>query len=170
LGLEGFKFGDRVDEGPFAAGAVDPPGAPPTEPPAEFPPAPPPAPAACAHDAADIPSAMPNPNTITSCFFILTCWSRMFACGENSPRFIAFRRLKAWVRGVEYIPQPGNGAGMEPAPLAEKDFAPWLSGEAGIELLKPAADDLLQRWPVSKRVNSSKAPADDPALIDKIIL
>ena len=25
--------------------------------------------------------------------------------------------------------------------LAEKDFEPWLSGEAGIELLKPAADD-----------------------------
>jgi putative SOS response-associated peptidase YedK len=49
-----------------------------------------------------------------------------------------------------------------PAWLAEKDFERWLGGEAGIELLKPAADDLLQRWPVSKRVNSSKAPADDP--------
>jgi putative SOS response-associated peptidase YedK len=43
-----------------------------------------------------------------------------------------------------------------PVLLAEKDFEPWLSGEAGIELLKPAADDLMQRWPVSKRVNSSK--------------
>ncbi len=28
--------------------------------------------------------------------------------------------------------------------------------------------DMLQRWPVSKRVNSSKAPADDPTLIDWI--
>ena len=55
-----------------------------------------------------------------------------------------------------------------PVLLAEKDFEPWLSGEAGVELLKPAADDLLQRWPVSKRVNSSKAPADDPSLIDRI--
>jgi hypothetical protein len=52
--------------------------------------------------------------------------------------------------------------------LAEKDFEPWLSGEAGVELLRPAADYLLQRWPVSKRVNSSKAPADDPTLIDRI--
>ena len=26
-----------------------------------------------------------------------------------------------------------------PVLLAEKDFEPWLSGEAGIELLKPAA-------------------------------
>ncbi len=57
-----------------------------------------------------------------------------------------------------------------PALLAEKDFEPWLSREAGTELLKPAADDLLHRWPVSKRVNSSKAPADDPTLIDRIDL
>jgi len=27
-------------------------------------------------------------------------------------------------------------------------------------------DDVLQRWPVSTRVNSSKAPADDPSLIE----
>ena len=57
-----------------------------------------------------------------------------------------------------------------PVLLAEKDFEPWLSGNAGTELLKPAPNDLLQRWPVSKRVNSSKAPADDPALMDKISL
>ena len=56
-----------------------------------------------------------------------------------------------------------------PAWLAEKDFERWLGGEAGTELLKPAADDLLQRWLVSKRVNSSKARADDPTLIDRII-
>ena len=49
-----------------------------------------------------------------------------------------------------------------PVLLAERDFDPWLSGGAGLELLMPAADDALQRWPVSKRVNSSKAPADDP--------
>jgi hypothetical protein len=42
-----------------------------------------------------------------------------------------------------------------PVLLAEKDFEPWLSGSAGLELLKPAANDLLQRWPVSKRVNGS---------------
>jgi hypothetical protein len=52
--------------------------------------------------------------------------------------------------------------------LSEKDFEPRLSGEAGVELLKPAADDLLQRWPVSKRVNSSKAPAENATLIERI--
>jgi hypothetical protein len=31
-------------------------------------------------------------------------------------------------------------------------------------------DEMLQRWPVWKRVNSSKAPADDPTLIDPIDL
>ena len=57
-----------------------------------------------------------------------------------------------------------------PVLLAEKHFEPWLSGEAGLELLKPAADDALQQWPVSKRVNSSKAPADDAILIDRVDL
>jgi putative SOS response-associated peptidase YedK len=55
-----------------------------------------------------------------------------------------------------------------PVLLAEKDFEPWLSGAAGLELLRPAPEDMLQRWPVSKRVNSSKAPDDDPTLIDRI--
>jgi putative SOS response-associated peptidase YedK len=36
--------------------------------------------------------------------------------------------------------------------------------------LKPAPNDYLQRWPVSKRVNSSKADADDPTLIDQVEL
>jgi hypothetical protein len=38
----------------------------------------------------------------------------------------------------------------------------------GAELLKPAANELLQRWPSSKRVNSSRAPNDDLTLIDRI--
>ena len=53
-----------------------------------------------------------------------------------------------------------------PVFLTEEQFAPWLSGEAGAEYLKPAPNDFLQRWPVSKRVNSSKADADDATLID----
>ena len=56
-----------------------------------------------------------------------------------------------------------------PVLLTEKQFEPWLSGEAGLDYLKPAGNDLLlQMWPVSKRVNSSKAPADDPTLIERI--
>jgi putative SOS response-associated peptidase YedK len=55
-----------------------------------------------------------------------------------------------------------------PALLAEDDFELWLSGSARLELLKPAPDDMLQRWPVSKRINSSRAPADDPTLIEPI--
>ena len=39
---------------------------------------------------------------------------------------------------------------------------------AGAEYLKPVPNDYLQRWPVSKRVNSSKADADDPALIEPV--
>jgi putative SOS response-associated peptidase YedK len=52
-----------------------------------------------------------------------------------------------------------------PVLLAEKDFEPWLSGAAGLEVLRPAPNGLLARWPVSKRVNSSRASDDDESLI-----
>jgi putative SOS response-associated peptidase YedK len=55
-----------------------------------------------------------------------------------------------------------------PVFLMEDQFAPWLGGEAGAEFLKPAPNNYLQRWPVSKRVNSSKADADDPTLIESV--
>jgi putative SOS response-associated peptidase YedK len=57
-----------------------------------------------------------------------------------------------------------------PVLLAEKDYEPWLSGKAGLELLKPAAENVLQKWPVSKRVNSSRAPDDDQTLIEKLAI
>jgi putative SOS response-associated peptidase YedK len=52
-----------------------------------------------------------------------------------------------------------------PVLLEPGDFVAWLSGDAGVEILKPAANDVLQRWPVSKRVNSSRASDDDETLI-----
>ena len=55
-----------------------------------------------------------------------------------------------------------------PVFLREDQFAPWLRGEAGAEYLKPASNDYLQRWPVSKRVNSSKADGDDATLIEPV--
>jgi putative SOS response-associated peptidase YedK len=55
-----------------------------------------------------------------------------------------------------------------PVFLTELQFAPWLSGKAGAEYLMPTSNDYVQRWPVSKRVNSSKADADDPTLIEPI--
>jgi|GEM_PF-2595583 putative SOS response-associated peptidase YedK len=54
-----------------------------------------------------------------------------------------------------------------PVILEEKDFEQWEHGDpkSAAALMKPANDDILQRWPVSKRVNSSRAPDDDPTLI-----
>jgi putative SOS response-associated peptidase YedK len=49
----------------------------------------------------------------------------------------------------------------KPALLTEEQLDPWLSGEAGTEILQPAPNDYLKRWAVSKRVNSSKADKDD---------
>jgi len=55
-----------------------------------------------------------------------------------------------------------------PVLLQPKDFDQWLAGTAGGELFTPAGNDYLQAWPVSRRVNSSRAPGDDPTLIDRI--
>jgi putative SOS response-associated peptidase YedK len=57
-----------------------------------------------------------------------------------------------------------------PVFLTEGQFAPWLNGEVGIKYLKPFPNHYLQRWPVSKRVNSSKADTDDPSLIERVEL
>jgi putative SOS response-associated peptidase YedK len=55
-----------------------------------------------------------------------------------------------------------------PVILEADQFDPWLSGKTGVEMLTPAANDVLQRWPVSRRVNSSRASADDATLIDPL--
>jgi putative SOS response-associated peptidase YedK len=42
------------------------------------------------------------------------------------------------------------------------------AGTTDTEVLKPAPDGYLQVWPVSRRVNSSRAPSDDQSLIVQI--
>jgi putative SOS response-associated peptidase YedK len=54
-----------------------------------------------------------------------------------------------------------------PALLKPDQFDAWLSGEMAAKDLKPIDNDYLQRWPVSKRVNSSKADPEDATLIDR---
>jgi putative SOS response-associated peptidase YedK len=55
-----------------------------------------------------------------------------------------------------------------PALLSADQFEPWLSAKAGVEILKPAPDNLLQMWPVSTRVNSSRADDGDATLIERV--
>jgi putative SOS response-associated peptidase YedK len=55
-----------------------------------------------------------------------------------------------------------------PVLLGKADFEPWLNGAAGAELLRPAAEDRLRMWPVSKRVNKTGSGDDDPTLIDEV--
>ena len=52
-----------------------------------------------------------------------------------------------------------------PVLLKPEQFDRWLGGEMGGDELKPAPNDYLQRWPVAKRVNSSKADKDDSTQI-----
>jgi putative SOS response-associated peptidase YedK len=53
-------------------------------------------------------------------------------------------------------------------PLEPADMDAWLAGGAGAGLLKPAANEILQKWPVSRRVNSSRTSDEDATLIDWI--
>ena len=57
-----------------------------------------------------------------------------------------------------------------PVILEAKNFEQWEQGDAkdAGALMKPAGEDVLQKWLVSKRVNSSRAPDDDASLIEAI--
>jgi len=53
-----------------------------------------------------------------------------------------------------------------PELLKPEQFDDWLSGAMGVEDLRPADNDYLQRQPVSRRVNSSRADDNDATLIE----
>jgi putative SOS response-associated peptidase YedK len=55
-----------------------------------------------------------------------------------------------------------------PVLLKPDQFEHWLSGNMGVKELKPVENDYLQRWAVSRRINSSKADSNDPTLIDAV--
>jgi putative SOS response-associated peptidase YedK len=55
-----------------------------------------------------------------------------------------------------------------PVLLEPGGFATWLAGTGGIELLRPAADNTLRMWPVSRRVNRTGSGDDDPTLPDEV--
>jgi putative SOS response-associated peptidase YedK len=57
-----------------------------------------------------------------------------------------------------------------PVILEKKDFEQRERGNANdaAALMRRAAEDVLQKWPVSKRVNSSRTDGDDPTLIEAI--
>jgi putative SOS response-associated peptidase YedK len=51
-----------------------------------------------------------------------------------------------------------------------KDFEQWERGTIkDAALMKSASEDILEKWPVSKRVNSSRTSDEDPTLIEKIV-
>ena len=55
-----------------------------------------------------------------------------------------------------------------PVLLGQHDLDAWLTGKVGVELLRPAPNDLLRMWAVSKRVNVSGRGDDDPSLIEPV--
>jgi putative SOS response-associated peptidase YedK len=59
-----------------------------------------------------------------------------------------------------------------PVVLEPHQFDQGIMGsqDEAAALMKPAAKDVLQKWPVSKRINSSKAPKEDATLIEEVSL
>jgi putative SOS response-associated peptidase YedK len=55
-----------------------------------------------------------------------------------------------------------------PVVFDKADIVPWLSGKTGTELPKPAAEDRLRMWPVSRRVNKTGTGDNDPTLINEV--
>jgi putative SOS response-associated peptidase YedK len=55
-----------------------------------------------------------------------------------------------------------------PVLLDKADIESWLNGTGGTELLRPAADDRLRMWPVSRCVNKTGTGDDDRTLIDEV--
>src|SRR5216683_1682896 len=54
-----------------------------------------------------------------------------------------------------------------PVLLDRESADAWLASDAGLGLLKPAPDDALRMWPVSRRV-SKPGNGDDPSLIEPV--
>ncbi|MCW6513154.1 SOS response-associated peptidase [Lichenifustis flavocetrariae] len=55
-----------------------------------------------------------------------------------------------------------------PVLLMSEQFDAWLSGEAGPDALRPAAESALREWIVSARVNKTGQGADDPSLVEPV--
>lgn len=55
-----------------------------------------------------------------------------------------------------------------PVLLRPEQHEDWLTGKIGKDGLVPADEGYLQRWAVSKRVNSSRADDEDAGLIERI--
>ena len=54
-----------------------------------------------------------------------------------------------------------------PVLLTRETMGDWLEGRRGRDLCKPAPEAAVQAWPVSRKINSSKAPGE-PGLIEKM--
>jgi putative SOS response-associated peptidase YedK len=74
------------------------------------------------------------------------------AC-DRDHRIVEVTRSSRQPRGLVIVPNDfvAEVHDRMPVLLTKEQFAPWLTGEAGAEYLKPASNDYLQRWPVSKR-------------------
>jgi hypothetical protein len=81
--------------------------------------------------------------------------------------FALSRLLWPTLSSTHHIDGQDSPTGRGEAEQPQDGLSHGLSGETGLEVLKSAADELSQWWPMSKRVNGSRRPDNDPTLIDR---
>ena len=86
-----------------------------------------------------------------------------------------WQMMKEVVAAVQAIPDAANAPPGAVLRGVSTSRPPWCNSNkppqlAGAWILKPPPNDYLQRWPVSKRVNSSKTDADGATFIDRVAL
>jgi putative SOS response-associated peptidase YedK len=77
-------------------------------------------------------------------------WGLVPSWWEKSLKVLKLATFSARAESVAEKPS-FRGAFRQTRRLLPVSGYAWLSAKAGLELLKPATNDLLQRWPVSRR-------------------
>ena len=96
-------------------------------------------------------------------------WTPTTGQATGSPYTITFTATSSGIPGPLEYKFVAQYHDRMPVLLAKEELGNWLSGAYGLERLVPAPNDWLKAVPVSRAVNSSKAP-DSPDLIKEIAL
>ena len=105
-------------------------------------------------------------------------WRAVERLGTPQARLAGVTKRKSATRPARRsCPAPSSSGASEwmvpyhdlrPVLLNEGDFDAWLKGDAGPEVLKPAAEEALREWTVSKRVNRTGVGDDDPTIVEPV--
>jgi putative SOS response-associated peptidase YedK len=109
-----------------------------------------------------LPSALFSAMRMAECSRLLASW----ISGNTLKRARRFRGATLIVTAANDFMRKIHD--RMPVLLERQDHDAWLTGKAGVELLRSAPNDILRMGPVSTRVNVSGRGDDDPSLIEPV--